>query len=171
MKEKLQQFITLTVNRREYEIPVGNNRGDMPQSETLAHTLRDRLHLMVLKLGCGQGACGCCTVIMDGRAVTSCMVLTMDCDGSSITTIEGLADPETGDLTGLQQAFVDNCGFQCGFCTSGIIMTARALLDEKPCPTEEEVRDALAGNYCRCGTHYTAVESIMAYVEKRRSEE
>ena len=74
---------------------------------------------------------------MDGRAVTSCMVLTMDCDGSSITTIEGLADPETGDLTGLQQAFVDNCGFQCGFCTSGIIMTARALLDEKPCPTEE----------------------------------
>ena len=74
-------------------------------------------------------------------------------------------------LTGLQQAFVDNCGFQCGFCTSGIIMTARALLDEKPCPTEEEVRDALAGNYCRCGTHYTAVESIMAYVEKRRSEE
>ena len=146
MKEKLQQFITLTVNRREYEIPVGNNRGDMPQSETLAHTLRDRLHLMGLKLGCGQGACGCCTVIMDGRAVTSCMVLTMDCDGSSITTIEGLADPETGDLTGLQQAFVDNCGFQCGFCTSGIIMTARALLDEKPCPTEEEVRDALAGN-------------------------
>ena len=126
MKEKLQQFITLTVNRREYEIPVGNNRGDMPQSETLAHTLRDRLHLMGLKLGCGQGACGCCTVIMDGRAVTSCMVLTMDCDGSSITTIEGLADPETGDLTGLQQAFVDNCGVQCGFCTSGIIMPARA---------------------------------------------
>lgn len=89
MKEKLQQFITLTVNRREYEIPVGNNRGDMPQSETLAHTLRDRLHLMGLKLGCGQGACGCCTVIMDGRAVTSCMVLTMDCDGSSITTLKG----------------------------------------------------------------------------------
>ena len=171
MKEITQKIIALTVNGKAYEIPVGDGRTDMPESETLAHTLRDRLELTGLKIGCDQGACGCCTVIMDGRAVTSCMVLTMDCDGSSITTIEGLADPETGDLTGLQQAFVDNCGFQCGFCTSGIIMTARALLDEKPCPTEEEVRDALAGNYCRCGTHYTAVESITSNVEKRRSEE
>ena len=93
MKEKLQQFITLTVNRREYEIPVGNNRGDMPQSETLAHTLRDRLHLMGLKLGCGQGACGCCTVIMDGRAVTSCMVLTMGCAGRKLLP---LRDPLHG---------------------------------------------------------------------------
>lgn len=169
MKEKLQQFITLTVNRRTYDLPVGSGRGDMPPSETLAHTLRDRLHLMGLKLGCEQGACGCCTVIMDGKAVTSCMVLTMDCDGSDITTIEGLADAETGDLNGLQQAFADNCGFQCGFCTSGIIMTAQALLHKNPEPTEAEVREALAGNYCRCGTHYTAVESIMAYVEKGRS--
>ena len=160
MKEKLQQFITLTVNRREYEIPVGNNRGDMPQSETLAHTLRDRLHLMGLKLGCGQGACGCCTVIMDGRAVTSCMVLTMDCDGSSITTIEGLADPETGDLTGLQQAFVDNCGFQCGFCTPGIIIAVKSLLNKNPNPTEEEIKDALSGNYCRCISHYTVLRAI-----------
>ena len=133
MKEKLQQFITLTVNRRNIRDTRKETTGDMPQSETLAHT-EDRASSYGPETGMRAGACGCCTVIMDGRAVASCMVLTMDCDGSSITTIEGLADPETGDLTGLQQAFVDNCGFQCGFCTSGIIMTARALLDEKPLP-------------------------------------
>ncbi|MDO5417342.1 MAG: (2Fe-2S)-binding protein [Lachnospiraceae bacterium] len=167
MKEKLQQWITLTVNRKDYEIPVGNGSGEMPASETLAHTLRERLHLTGLKLGCGQGACGCCTVIMDGKAVTSCMTLTVECDGSCITTIEGLADPVTGDLSGLQQAFVDNCGFQCGFCTPGIIMSAEALLEKNPHPSEEEVREALAGNFCRCGSHYSAVECIMDYVEGR----
>ena len=108
-------------------------------------------------------------MIMDGKAVTSCMTLTMDCDGSEITTIEGLADRATGELDGLQQAFLDNCGYQCGFCIPGVIMTAKALLNENPEPTEEEVREALAGNYCRCGTHYTAVESIMAYVESNKS--
>ena len=171
MKEITQKIIALTVNGRAYEIPVGDGRTDMPESETLAHTLRDRLELTGLKIGCDQGACGCCTVIMDGRAVTSCMTLTMDCDGADITTIEGLADRAPGELDGLPQAFLDNCGYQCGFCIPGVIMTAKALLNENPEPTEEEVRDALAGNYCRCGTHYTAVESIMAYVEKRRSEE
>ena len=168
MKEITQKIIALTVNGRAYEIPVGDGRTDMPESETLAHTLRDRLELTGLKIGCDQGACGCCTVIMDGRAVTSCMTLTMDCDGADITTIEGLADRATGELDGLQQAFLDNCGYQCGFCIPGVIMTAKALLNENPEPTEEEVREALAGNYCRCGTHYTAVESIRAYVAQNR---
>ena len=168
MKEITQKIIALTVNGRAYEIPVGDGRTDMPESETLAHTLRDRLELTGLKIGCDQGACGCCTVIMDGRAVTSCMTLTMDCDGADITTIEGLADRATGELDGLQQAFLDNYGYQCGFCIPGVIMTAKALLNENPEPTEEEVREALAGNYCRCGTHYTAVESIMAYVDQNR---
>ena len=168
MKQVTQKLITLTVNGEHYELPVGPKPTDMPESETLAHTLRDRLGLTGLKLGCGQGACGCCTVIMDGRAVTSCMTLTMDCDGADITTIEGLADRATGELDGLQQAFLDNCGYQCGFCIPGIIMTAKALLNENPEPTEEEVREALAGNYCRCGTHYTALESIMAYVQKNK---
>ena len=170
MKEITQNIIALTVNGRAYEIPVGDGRTDMPESETLAHTLRDRLELTGLKIGCDQGACGCCTVIMDGRAVTSCMTLTMDCDGADITTIEGLADRATGELDGLQQAFLDNCGYQCGFCIPGVIMTAKALLNENPEPTEEEVREALAGNYCRCGTHYTAVESIMAYVDQNRKQ-
>ena len=169
MKERLQRIISLRVNGRTYELSVGDGLTDMPESETLADTLRDRLGFTGLKIGCNQGACGCCTVIMNGKPITSCMTLTMDCDGGDITTIEGLADAATGELSGLQQAFLDNCGYQCGFCIPGIIMTAQALLDHNPDPTEEEVREALAGNYCRYGTHYTAVESIMAYVEQRRN--
>lgn len=167
MKEKLLKVITVTVNGRSYDITVGTGSYDMPESELLADTLRDRLGLTGLKIGCGQGACGCCTVIMNGSPITSCMTLTMDCDGATITTIEGLADAATGELSGLQQAFIDNCGYQCGFCIPGIIVSAQALLDKNDNPTETEVREALAGNYCRCGTHYTAVESIMAYVKER----
>lgn len=170
MKEIVQKIIILRVNGKEYEITVGTGRNDMHESETLSHTLRDRLGLTGLKIGCDQGACGCCTVIMNGKAVTSCMTLTMDCDGADITTIEGLEDRATGELDGLQQSFLDHCGYQCGFCIPGVIMTAKALLNEKEAPTEEEVREALAGNYCRCGTHYSAVESIMAYIEKRKGE-
>ena len=96
-------------------------------------------------------------------------MLTLDCDGKHITTIEGLADPDSGELSGLQQSFLDNCGYQCGYCTPGIIMTAKALLDQKEEPDEAEVREALSGNYCRCGTHYTAVKAIMSYVEQRRA--
>ena len=166
MKSIVQKIISFKVNGREYDLPVGNGRDEVSESELLADTLRDRLGFTGLKIGCGQGACGCCTVIMDGEPVTSCMKLTMDADGSEITTIEGLADQSTGELSGLQQSFVDNCGFQCGFCTPGIIMTAEALLEKNPNPTEEEVREALAGNFCRCGTHYSAVRSIMDYVEK-----
>ena len=171
MKVRSVKVIALKVNGRSYEFDVGEGRGEMPESETLVHTLRDRLGLTGVKLGCDQGACGACTVIMNGKPVTSCMMLTMDCDGADITTIEGLADSETGDLSGLQQAFVDNCGYQCGFCIPGIIMTAQALLEKNPNPTEAEVREALSGNYCRCGTHYTAVESIMDYIAKSNRKE
>lgn len=169
MKERLQKIISFTVNGREYEFNVGDGVNDMPESEMLSDTLRNRLSLTGLKIGCGQGACGCCTVIMNQKAITSCMTLTMDCDGAEITTIEGLADAATGELSDLQQSFVDNAGYQCGFCIPGVIMSAEALLQEEENPTEEQVREALAGNYCRCGTHYTAVESVMAFVEKRRN--
>ncbi len=171
MKVCSKKIITLRVNGQTYDITVGESGTDMPESETLVHTLRDRLQLTGTKIGCDQGACGACTVIMNGKAVTSCMIMTMDCDGADITTIEGLADSETGDLSGLQQAFVDNCGYQCGFCIPGIIMTAQALLEKNPNPTEAEVREALSGNYCRCGTHYTAVESIMDYIAKSNRKE
>ena len=160
MKQVTQKLITLTVNGEHYELPVGPKPTDMPESETLAHTLRDRLGLTGLKLGCDQGACGCCTVIKDGDAVPSCMLLTADCDGAEITTLEGLADPETGELSKVQQAFLDYNAFQCGFCTPGIIMTATALLDKNPNPSEEEVRDALSGNYCRCISQYHVFEAI-----------
>ena len=168
MKNRVERIITLRVNGREYEFPIGTAQGQIPPQETLAHTLRDRLQLTGTKIACDEGACGCCTVIMNGEAVTSCMTFTCDCDGADITTIEGLADATTGELSGLQQAFLDNVGFQCGFCTPGIIMSAEALLRRKEYPTEEEVREALSGNLCRCGTHYSDVESVMAYVEQRR---
>lgn len=170
MKKITQKIITLNVNGKDYDIPVGNGRHDMPESETLAHTLRDRLGLTGLKVACNEGACGCCTVIVNDEAVSSCITLTMDCDGAKIETIEGLADSKTGELNGLQKAFLDNTGYQCGFCTPGIIMTATAFLRKNPNPTEDEVREALAGNYCRCGTHYSAVRSIMAYVNSKNSE-
>ena len=169
MQERMERTISLTVNGRKYTLPVGHSAGQMPPQETLAHTLRDRLQLTGAKIGCDQGACGCCTVLIGDRAITSCMTFTCDCDGAQITTIEGLADAKTGELSELQQSFVDNTGYQCGFCIPGVIMSAEALLRQKQLPTEEEVREALAGNYCRCGTHYSAVESVMAVVEKRRA--
>ena len=168
MKNRVERIITLRVNGKEYELPIGTAQGQVPPQETLAHTLRDRLLLTGTKVACDEGACGCCTVIMNGEAVTSCMLFTCDCDGAEITTIEGLADATSGELSGLQKSFLDNVGFQCGFCTPGIIMSAEALLRRKEYPTEEEVREALYGNICRCGTHYSAVESVMAYVEQRR---
>lgn len=151
---------TLTVNGVKRVFSMGDAFGQVPYSETLLETLRDRLGLTGAKRTCDEGACGCCTVIKDGDAVPSCMLLTANCDGAEITTLEGLADPETGELSKVQQAFLDYNAFQCGFCTPGIIMTATALLDKNPNPSEEEVRDALSGNYCRCISQYHVFEAI-----------
>ncbi len=151
---------TLFINGMERTFSMGNHFGQVPCSETLLETLRDRLGLTAAKKSCDEGACGCCTVIKGGEAVPSCMLLTADCDGAHITTLEGLADPETGELSAVQQAFLDYNAFQCGFCTPGIIMTTQALLNKNPHPTEEEVRDALSGNYCRCISHYHVFEAI-----------
>jgi carbon-monoxide dehydrogenase small subunit len=103
---------------------------------------------------------------MDGKAVLSCMLLTVECDGKEITTIEGLGDPVTGDIDPLQQSFIDHTAFQCGFCTPGIIMSAKALLNEKPSPTEDEVKEALSGNFCRCNSHYHVLQAVMAAAQK-----
>lgn len=154
------EAVTLYVNGTMYEFSIGTRFGQIPQGETLSQTLRNRLGLTGSKEACGEGACGCCTVIMEGRAVTSCMLLTVDCDGKHITTIEGLADPQTGALSDLQQAFIDRYAFQCGFCTPGIIMASKALLDKNPHPTEEQIKEALSGNFCRCISQYHVIEAV-----------
>lgn len=165
------KYIKLTVNGQEYEFSVGTRFGQILPSETLSKTLRDRLGLTGSKESCGEGACGCCTVIMDGDAVTSCMLLTVECDEKSITTIEGISDSKTGALDPLQQAFIDYYAFQCGYCTPGIIMTSKALLDKNPNPTKEEIADALSGNYCRCISQYHVLEAVahVAKAEGRKS--
>ena len=160
--------ISLTVNGEPYELEVGDQPYKVAPSHTLAHTLRETLGLTGTKIGCDRGACGGCTVLMDGKAVLSCMTLTVECDGKDITTIEGLEDPKTGELHPLQQAFINNTAFQCGFCTPGIIMSAKALLDENPSPTEEDIKQALAGNYCRCGSHYLVIKATMEAAQKGR---
>jgi aerobic carbon-monoxide dehydrogenase small subunit len=154
--------ISLTVNGHIYKLDIGNNPGQVEPSHTLAHTLRETLGLTGTKILCDSGACGACTVLMDEKAVLSCMMLTVECDKKSITTIEGLKDPETGRLDPLQQAFIDHTAFQCGFCTPGIIMSAKALLNETPSPTEEEVKESLSGNFCRCISHYQVIDAVMA---------
>ena len=165
----MNEKIRICINGVNRNFTVGEDEGYVLPSETLLQTLRNRLGLTGTKQGCDQGACGNCTVIMDGNAIASCMVLTADCDGRSVTTIEGLENPVTGELNPLQKAFVDNSAFQCGFCTPGIIMSAKALLDKNPCPTDDEVKESLSGNYCRCISHYQVVEAIRAVIEKGRS--
>jgi len=161
-RKKEKETIRLTVNGQPHELEIGNKPNEIDPSHTLAHTLRETLGLTGTKVSCDDGACGCCTVLMDNKAVLSCMTLTVECDGKEITTIEGLKDPKTERLDSLQQAFIDHTAFQCGFCTPGIIMSAKALFHENPSPTEEDVKEALSGNFCRCISHYQVVKAVMA---------
>jgi aerobic-type carbon monoxide dehydrogenase small subunit (CoxS/CutS family) len=161
-----KETIHLTVNGEPYELEIGSRPHEVDPAHTLAHTLRETLGLTGTKIGCDRGACGACTVLMDGKQVLSCMILTIETDGKNITTVEGLRDPNTGELDPLQQAFIDHTAFQCGFCTPGILMSAKALLHENSSPTEEEVKEALAGNYCRCISHYHVLDAVMAAIKK-----
>jgi carbon-monoxide dehydrogenase small subunit len=154
--------IKLEVNGKQHELMIGK---DITASDTLSETLRNKLGLLGTKISCDRGACGACTVILNGKAVLSCTMLTVECDGASITTIEGLEDPKTGQLDPLQQSFIDHTAFQCGFCTPGIIMTVKALLDENPKPREDEIKQALSGNFCRCISHYEVLEAVTAVIE------
>jgi aerobic-type carbon monoxide dehydrogenase small subunit (CoxS/CutS family) len=163
-----KQSISLLVNGQLYQLGIGNYPNEVDPSHTLAYTLRETLGLTGTKVGCDHGACGACTVLIDGKAILSCMTLTVECEGKGITTIEGLEDPETGKLHPLQQAFIEKTAFQCGFCTPGILMSTKALLDENSFPTEQEVKEALSGNYCRCITHYHVLEAVKAAAEKGR---
>jgi len=132
---------------------------EVPMTWTLLKTLREYFELTGAKEGCGVGECGACTVIMDGQAINSCLCPIPEVEGRSVNTIEGLAD-EDGTLHPLQDAFLKNNGVQCGFCTSGMIMSSKALLDQNPDPTEDDIRTGIAGNFCRCTGYVQIVESI-----------
>jgi len=168
MKEEEREKIAFTVNGVSYELEIGDQFNQVAPSHTLAHTLRETLGLTGTKVGCDQGACGSCTVIMDGDPVLSCMMLTVECHGRRITTIDGLQDRRTGELVPIQQAFIDNTAFQCGFCTPGMIMAAKSLLDKNPTPDEQDVKEALAGHYCRCISHYHVVDAVLEAAKKGR---
>ena len=155
--------ITLTVNKKRYDLTVEPN-------EILLNVLRDRLHLTGVKYGCGIGECGSCTVLLNGRSVLSCQMLAVSADGQDIITIEGLE--EDGKLHPLQEAFIDEGAVQCGFCTPGMVLTAKELIDKNPSPTEEEIQDAIRGNLCRCTGYANIVKAVKTGAEKlKRSEE
>ena len=144
----------------------GNIEEDVKPNETLLDTLRDRVRLLSVKKGCDEGECGTCTVLLNGRPVRSCLLLAVQVSGAEVTTIEGLARP--GGLSEIQEAFLEKYGFQCGFCTPGMILTAKALLDENHNPTTEDIKDALEGNLCRCTGYEQIIESVLRAAELLR---
>jgi carbon-monoxide dehydrogenase small subunit len=150
--------VALTVNGRACELEV-------PAHHTLLRVLRDRLDLTGTKECCIEGECGACTVLVDGRAVVSCLVLAIELDGGEVTTIEGLAGDDR--LDPLQEAFLSAGAVQCGFCIPGMVMTAAYLLAEEPRPAEDEVVEAIAGNLCRCGGYGRIVQAVLAAAETR----
>lgn len=143
--------ISITING-EYEVV------DVPSNMTLMQLLRDKLALTGTKNGCNAGECGACTVLLNGEPVNSCMVLAVECEGENIITVEGLA--KDGVLDPVQQAIIEHGGVQCGFCTPGILISSRGLLDRNPDPTEDEIREALVGNLCRCTGYIRIVDAV-----------
>ena len=152
----MKRLIQLKVNGELYEVAILPHR-------TLAEVLREELDLIGTKEACNEGDCGSCTVIIDGKTVTSCLTLAVEAEGKEIRTIEGVA--KNGKLSPLQQSFIDHGAIQCGFCTPGMVMSATALLEENPNPTEDEVRMGIAGNICRCTGYTKIVEAILAASE------
>ena len=156
----MKQTIELRVNGQTYEIEISPRR-------TLLEVLRGQLNLMGTKESCGEGHCGVCTVIIDGEAANSCLMLAVEAQGTEILTIEGLS--EGGDLHPIQEAFVTHGGVQCGFCTPGMIMASKVLLERNPDPTHEEIKEALSGHLCRCTGYLQIIEAVRAAAEKMAS--
>lgn len=151
-------LITLDVNGDSYTRVVKANT-------VLANVLRDELDLTGTKKGCELGDCGSCTVLLDGKPVDSCLILAVEADGRDITTIEGLAQHEKLDK--LQESFIDNAAVQCGYCTPGMIMSAKYLLTRNPHPSEQEAREAIAGNLCRCTGYVNIVKAVLAAADEQ----
>ena len=155
----MKQLIALKVNGESHEVAVEPRM-------TLLEVLRDMLGLTGTKNGCSLGNCGSCTVLLNGKPVASCLVLAVEAQGKEVMTIEGLA--QNGELHPMQQAFIDHGALQCGFCTPGMILSAKALLDENPDPTEDEVKEAISGNLCRCTGYTDAVNAILDVAERMK---
>lgn len=155
----MKQVIELKVNGQTYEVMVSPR-------DLLVDVLREQLGLTGTKQGCGTGDCGACTVLMDGRPTLSCITLALSCQNKAIQTIEGLET--NGELDPLQQAFMDHGAVQCGFCTPGMIMSAKALLADNPGLSEKEIRRGLAGNLCRCTGYVKIVEAVQSVADKEQ---
>ncbi len=153
--------IRMRVNGKDYTV-------DVPAQRLLIDCLRYDLGLTGTKEGCSVGVCGACTVLMDGQLISSCLTLAVSADGKEITTVEGLA--EDGKLHPVQQAFIDYGGFQCGICTPGMVVAAKALLDENPHPTDDDIKDWMMGNLCRCTGYYKIIESIRGAATRMQTE-
>jgi len=150
----MKQIIKFSLNGESIEVEIESHL-------TLLQLLRDKLELKGTKEGCGMGECGACTVLLDGKTVNSCILPAMEVHGRTVTTIEGLTDAQ-GNLHPIQKAFVEYGAVQCGFCSPGMVLSAKALLDENPKPTEEEIRHGIAGNLCRCTGYLQIVQAIKA---------
>jgi aerobic carbon-monoxide dehydrogenase small subunit len=157
----MKQLMRFNVNGVIYEEEIDHRR-------TLLEVLRESFGLLGTHKGCDEGHCGACTVLIDGKAVNSCLVLAINAQGKKITTIEGLA--QEGKLHPVQEAFVESGAIQCGFCSPGMIMVAKAFLDQHPNPTEEEAKRAISGNLCRCTGYFQIIDAVMKAAEKMRKE-
>lgn len=154
----MKQIINIDVNNEIHEVAI-------EKSDTLVMVLRERLGMQGTKRGCDSGGCGCCTVLVDGQAVYSCMTFALSLEGKKITTVEGLV--KDGKLDVIQQAFIDTAAVQCGYCTCGIMMAAKQLLNDNPNPSEEEIRKGISGNLCRCTGYTKIVEAIKLVATSR----
>jgi carbon-monoxide dehydrogenase small subunit len=181
----MKDYVVLNINADDYKFSLGERRGQIPSSETLVQTLRERIGLAGklaktvrekvglagTELSCGEGFCGRCAVLADGKAIASCMTLTSECDGKNIVTFEGLQNKEDGEPDPLVNTIVDYPGFICRFCTPGIIVASKALFNKNPHPTESEIRDGLSGNFCRlekeCGIRTQLVSYLAKYAASR----
>jgi carbon-monoxide dehydrogenase small subunit len=159
MDKTAKRIVKLTVNNELFEVTINLNR-------TLLEVLREELSLTGTKESCGQGACGSCTVLLDGLPVRSCLLLAVEAEGREITTIEGLSQGEK--LHPVQEAFIEHHAIQCGFCSPGMILTATALLGVNPKPTEDEIRHALSGNICRCTGYAKIIGAVKSLADSGR---